>query len=520
VSVGMFLRLVSLRIMSQVFISYRHTSPDQAFAETLVRHLERHGVKVFVDRKLHVGVKWVEEIECQLRSSDWLVVLLSKESIRSDMVRNEVAVAHKLGDAIRILPIRIAFDGALPFDLAAYLDPIQYAIWRSSADDQLVADQILATVIRGASLPLAGKPEDVPASIASLQSLADVTENIGAPLPAADPRLMFETGAMSPDSPFYIRRIADDQIETQLARGGQTIIVKGMRQMGKSSLLARAFAFAKRSGALCFYLDFQRLDTDQLDSLDRVLRYMARRWAREFSTDIKPDDAWDPGAGAKDNLTDFVEDAILGDDHPVVLFLDESDQVFGYPYRDQFFSLIRAWHNSRATNARWARFSVVVAHSTEPHLWIQDLNQSPFNVGFPIRLDDFDQRQVGRLNEKFGRVLKEDSELRGLIELVGGQPYLIRQALYAMSRVGLTLAALQDVADEESGPFGDHLRRHAWALQKDDALNNALRQILRDGTCKEEIHFQRLRAAGLIRGETRQSARIRCHLYARYFKKH
>ena len=83
--------------MSQVFISYRHTSPDEELAGLLVSYLESRGVGVFVDTKIHVGAKWVEEIERQLRSSGFLVVLLSKESIRSDMVRQEVKLAREIG---------------------------------------------------------------------------------------------------------------------------------------------------------------------------------------------------------------------------------------------------------------------------------------------------------------------------------------------------------------------------------------------------------------------------------------
>src|SRR5262245_16047405 len=105
--------------------------------------------------------------------------------------------------------------------------------------------------------------------------------------------------------------------------------------------------------------------------------------------------------------------------------------------------------------------------------------------------------------------------------LLGGQPYLIRQALYALATdANLSLAKLIDIAPSESGLFGDHLRRYNWLLQESKELKDALRQILRDNRCDDERLFQRLRAAGLIRGETRHEARIRCELYARYFKQH
>jgi hypothetical protein len=507
--------------MTQVFISYRHISPDQELAQFLADHLLRHSLSVFVDTQLLVGDKWVEEIDQQIRASDFFIALLSADSIRSDMVRQEVELAHSLSH-VTILPVRVAFEGALPYDLASYLNRIQYAIWRSPGDDQPIADQILAAINRSADLPNQGQPGKTQSSTASLQALADVTENAGAPLPAADPRLMFDKGTMKIGSPFYITRAADAQLDQQIQRDGETIVVKGMRQMGKSSLLATAMASAKRRGQKTFYIDFQLVDAKHLQTLDILLDHLAWRLAEEFDTAIKPDEVWNNRLGAKASLTKFIERALLaGAASPIQFFLDEADLIFKYDYRDHFFALIRGWHNLRATNENWTRLNLIIAHSTEPYLWIQDINQSPFNVGFPLRLDDFNQAQVATLNDKHNRPLKGDAEIEGLMQLVGGQPYLIRQALYALATdANLSLDQLRKNAASESGPFGDHLRRYNWLLQESKELKNALRQILRDNRCDDERLFQRLRAAGLIRGETRQDAKIRCVLYAEYFKNH
>jgi hypothetical protein len=68
----------------------------------------------------------------------------------------------------------------------------------------------------------------------------------GAPLPSADPRL--ETGALKLDSPFYVRRPADEAIERLVRQHGETILVNGPRQVGKTSLAARAQAAAQANG--------------------------------------------------------------------------------------------------------------------------------------------------------------------------------------------------------------------------------------------------------------------------------
>lgn len=79
-----------------VFISYRHVAPDQDLAHFIEQALKERGQRVFVDTQMLVGTRWVDEIERQLRTADFFVVLLSSESIRSEMVRWEVKLAHQL----------------------------------------------------------------------------------------------------------------------------------------------------------------------------------------------------------------------------------------------------------------------------------------------------------------------------------------------------------------------------------------------------------------------------------------
>ena len=511
--------------MSRVFVSYRHVSPDQDLAVFLTSYLESRGASVFIDTQILTGVEWVKEIERQIRAADFFVVLLSKDSIRSHMVRQEVELAHELaqtpGSRFTILPIRVAYQGALPYDLGAYLNPIQHALWKEGDAYELIADQIARAIESHIALPQPGRSNEEEASPAGIQDLANATEGAGAPLPAADPRFMLETGAVKFASPFYVRRKADSQFETQVQSHGTTTIVKGPRQMGKSSLLTRADVAAQHQRQPAFYLDFQFIDTPQLASLESLLRYLARRFARFFKTTIKPDPFWDEGLGAKDNLTDFIEEALLsGATSPILFLFDEADRIFNQPYRDDFFATVRGWHNLRARKECWNHLNLVIAHSTEPHLWIQDPNQSPFNVGFHIRLDDFDLSHVSELNAKHGHPLKTTAEVQALLDLVGGQPYLVRQSLYTLVTNRWSIPELKREATSDTGPFGDHLRRFLWSLQNNQKLKKALRQALDGGQCSDEVHFQRLSAAGLLKGDTRDSVQMRCQLYRDYFGKH
>ena len=79
-------------------------------------------------------------------------------------------------------------------------------------------------------------------------------------------------------------------------------------------------------------------------------------------------------------------------DAPVVWGLDEVDRLSNCAYKNDFFGLLRSWHNFR-----WAPFTIVLAYAAEAHLLIPDLNQSPFNVGTRLTLEDFTFEQVADL---------------------------------------------------------------------------------------------------------------------------
>ncbi|NJD04929.1 MAG: toll/interleukin-1 receptor domain-containing protein [Methylococcaceae bacterium] len=508
----------------KVFISYRHTKPDEDLAAALEKSLIADGCEVFVDRRMLLGTEWAAEIDRRLRAAGIFVVLLSAESIRSDMVRQEIMLAHQLKQqgSLRILPIRVGFTGALPYDLGGYLNPLQYALWEGGQSTDAVAAALRNAIHQAAELPLAGRSgeeADAPEQIAVLH---EATEGHGAPLPQVDPRVlelaMEERGTMRCDSPFYLRRPSDDEMDRQLRRAGTTVIVKGARQMGKSSLLVRAAVQARNQGKRVCRIDFQAIDEARLATLDSLLLYLSNRLARDLRTRRKPSEFWDENLGAKDNSTYFIEDAVLGGEQPpLILFLDEADRIFAYPYRNDFFGLLRSWTNRRADTPLWDDFNLVVAHSTDPVLWIDDITQSPFNVGNPIRLADFDRAQLAQLAGRYGLNVS-DNRVSELHQLLGGHPYLSRQALYVLVSTGWD--GLQRTAVRPDGPFGDHLRRLVGIVNQREALRKAVLQMLQGKPCEDEQSFQRLYAAGLAAGDCRQQARLRCRLYEDHFRTH
>jgi len=421
---------------------------------------------------------------------------------------------------LRIYPIRVNFSGELPYDLAAYLDPIQYITWCPTQSFEPIHEGILREILdpedSAAAAPHDARPED-------LWALARITELNGAPMPTADPRL--DTGAVGLDSPFYVIRPEDNQLAQLVRQHGITALLKGPRQVGKTSLLARAQAEARHDGQRTLYLDLQLVDESHFGSLRAILLYFAHRIARDLRSLINPTELWDEALGAPDSLTDFLEAVLQDASLRVCLALDEADRVFQYKFRNAFFAMLRAWHNRRATNPVWNRLNLLIGHSTEPALFIEDINQSPFNVGEIFRLGDFSALQVQWLNQAHAYPLSDVRQIDELMRLVGGHPYLVRQALYSLrtrfeSLGSQKLTALKQVAATDSGPFGDHLRRHLWVLRDREILRQELRRVVRGSICESEDCFQRLRAGGLLDGESREDSRFRCDLYRQYFATH
>jgi hypothetical protein len=204
----------------------------------------------------------------------------------------------------------------------------------------------------------------------------------------------------------------------------------------------------------------------------------------------------------------------------VVVLLDEVDRLFAHPeYCDEFFGLVRSWHNNRAFNDTWERFNVVLSYSTEARALIKDHSQSPFNVGSILDAKDFTRSEVIELNRRHGDPLAEQ-QLDRLIILLAGHPYLVRHALYELVRQDVQFEDLIETACHLDGPFGDHLSRYLFWLGDRPHLREAFGTALRTEKCEKDADFHDLRSCGLLKGHTRRAAEPRCGLYRQFFMEH
>ena len=491
-----------------VFVSYaRGVEPDAGLAVELAAALgQQHAV--FIDSGVPLA-GWAERIDAELHLADVVIVLLSAQAIQSELVAAELATAAQLAGTPAghptILPVRLAYPAPFPYPMSTYLDGRGCATWDTSDDTPRLVGE-LQQAIAGGSLAVwaATIPASTPAAL---------------PPPSPTAPLELPEGTMDLQSAFYIVRAADNLALQTIERQGVTITIKGPRQMGKSSLLVRTIETAIQAGKRVALLDFQFVDSAALGSAEVFLRQFCAWLSYRLKVAEQVADYWRLPLGNIQRCTAYLEDYLLpAVNQPLVLALDEVDKIFDTDFRSDFFGMLRGWHNRRQATSIWKQLDLVLVTSTEPYQLVANLNQSPFNVGQVIELEDFTPAQLADLNARHSSPFTPEEEVR-LMALLGGQPYLVRRALYLVASERLSSAALFATAADERGPFGDHLRYHLLRMHDNAALVAGLQQVLKHHTCADERVFFRLRGAGLIKREGRTVV-PRCQLYADYFREH
>jgi serine/threonine protein kinase len=479
-----------------VLLYRRNSEPDTQVLELLETRLIEKDYDVFVDRHLLVGMQWAREIEQRISSADAVVAILSPASVQSEMFAYEIQIANEAaqrqGGKPRILPIRVNFEGLLPDQISGILEGTQYVNWNGLADDDRLIDELLK----------------------SLESPIEIARPV---------KLEAVGGAVPLESEFYVLRTADAEFLDSITRCDSIVLLKGARQMGKTSLMARGLQLARRSGARVVLTDFQKLNSAHMESVGSLFRTLAESIADQLDLNTDIDLTWNPKRGPSMNFERFIRREVLGKlPGRLVWGMDEVDRLFSCSFASEVFGLFRSWHNERSLDPSgpWQKLTMVIAYATEAHMFITDMNQSPFNVGTRLLLEDFSMEQVRELNERYGGPLKKPSEFKNFLHLLGGQPYLSRRALNEMASHRLDFETMRAQAIRDDGPFGDHLRRVLVSLAQDAGLCETVQTVLKGKPSGTTEDFYRLRSAGIVSGESTPEMKFRCQLYEMYLRRH
>jgi hypothetical protein len=501
---------------ARVFISYRSQDPDLSLAQNFYEAIKAAGHQVFMaGESIRLGENWPQRIDRELERCDYFVLLLSPQSATSEMVTEEVRRAKQLQDLRSdhkpvILPIRVNFPWSEPlnYDLRGYLNQIQQREWKSPADTSRILHEVLSL--------LTGSEEAKDFTTRIEEKIILLPSD--PPMPVAEPEL--PEGQVDLASEFYVERPPiESRCNEAILKPGSLIRIKAPRQMGKTSLMARILHQASQQDYLTVPLSFQLADGKVFADLDKFLRWFCASVGRRLRIPNKLTDYWDEIFGSKDNCTAYFEEYLLAEiNQPLVLGLDEVDCVFQYPeIAADFFGLLRAWHEDGKNREIWKKLRLVVVHSTEVYIPL-NINQSPFNVGLPIELPEFNAQQVLDLAQRHG-LNWSLNQVEQLMTMVGGHPYLVRMALYRIARKDITLDLLLQKAPTEAGPYSDHLRRHLWNLEQHSELAAAIKKVVATTSPVRlnSIECFKLLSMGLLQQQG-NDVTPRCNLYRQYFR--
>src|SRR5262249_41658853 len=163
-------------------------------------------------------------------------------------------------------------------------------------------------------------------------------------------------------------------------RGDSIVLVKGARQVGKTSLLARQLQQARTAHppARVVFTDLQLLSEDHLISAEALFHVLGGWIAEQLELEVLPAHVWDGGTGPGLNFRRYMRREVLARvETRLVWGLDEVDRLFSCRFASEVFGIFRSWHNERALDPAgpWSRLTLAMAYATEAHLFISDLNQ-------------------------------------------------------------------------------------------------------------------------------------------------
>ena len=136
-----------------VFISYAHA--DNEKMQKLLIALHARGCRFWYDQGIHTGISWGQEVSLKLLHSDLVLFFVSKASLNSENVKDELYLAKK--NKLRVFPIYIENVELVP-ELDLFLGRNQAIVYNEADTINEVASKIVAQlskdVIANVTVPL------------------------------------------------------------------------------------------------------------------------------------------------------------------------------------------------------------------------------------------------------------------------------------------------------------------------------------------------------------------------------
>jgi hypothetical protein len=332
----------------------------------------------------------------------------------------------------------------------------------------------------------------------------------------------YPSGSIPLGSDFYIERFnTEKELYKEICEPGALIRIKAPNEMGKTSLIIRLLDYASHQNYHTICLNLEQIEQSILGDLNQFLRWLCANISYRLNLEPKLDEYWDEDIGSKVSCTLYLRNYILQQiDSPLVLALDDLQQIFEYEsVAKDFLPLLRSWYEEAKRLPIWQKLRLVVSHSTEIYIPLE-INQSPFNVGLPIKLESFELSQVLQLAQCYKIDWMDEIKADKLTKKIGGHPILINIAFYHLNRQEVDFEQLLNSSFDSAGIYTNHLNRHWITLQQYPELLSAIYTIMNSNEPikLEPIVAYKLSSIGLVELSGNEAIPS-CDLYRQYFKK-
>jgi DNA-binding Xre family transcriptional regulator len=331
-------------------------------------------------------------------------------------------------------------------------------------------------------------------------------------------------GSVPLNSAFYIERLPqEDYCKAEIAKPHALIRLKAPRQMGKTSMMMRLLHQAEQQGDRAVYLSLEQVMDEAWKNADRFLHWFCASVAIKTQHKFQQEDyaSLTSMVGSTLGTQEYFESYLLPDlNQPLTIGLDSVDRLFDAPHLyNNFFSLLRSLHEAGKHTEILSRLRLVISHATEVYIPL-DINQSPFNVGISVEVNEFARDRVEVLAAKH-QLNWTATEIDSLMDVIGGHPFLIRIAMFEVASQNTDLSSLISHAVSNNSVFYQrHLARIETTLRNQPDLLMAMSNVIQSG--KDSMLSRslkgKLEGLGLVKFQE-DLVVPRCKLYQQYFAK-
>lgn len=324
----------------------------------------------------------------------------------------------------------------------------------------------------------------------------------------------------------YLEPLDIESCYNEILTPGCLLRIKAPWKMGKTSLMSRILNHAASQGCRTVVVNLRDTTETDFNNLELFLKWFCTQITTQLMADTIGNDPvnehWHKSIGnSKNRCKTYFEKELLNHSAPLVLAIDELDRIF--PYQEiagDFLGWLRTRHEDAKTRPVWRNLRQVVIY-TEHYMNI-NINMSPFNVPTGIKLKDLSQEQIENLVERYGQVnCWNSTQVQKLMDMVGGHPYFIHEAIKQVKQQNLPLDDILKEAPTNNGIYAEHLQRLWQKVKQEPALMiNLQKVVIAEVPVKlNPEQADRLDNLGLVRLQS-NGVVPRYELYRQYFQRY